>query len=146
MHIAVLSDTHNQLPSNVFALLNDADEVWHLGDVTDERCLAPLHQMGKSLYIVRGNCDSNLNWPWVLDLEREGYRVRLTHIPPAQGPAGIDLLFHGHTHLPRCGEWEGETRFYNPGSVGKPNKGAPASFAWLDLEEGKPPKWEIVVI
>lgn len=147
MEIVVLSDTHNALPDEVLPYLAKADEIWHLGDVTDERCLAPLQEMVKPLHIVRGNCDDNWNWPWVRDLEREGYLVRLIHIPPGgEPPPGIDLLFHGHTHCPRNGEWQGETRYYNPGSLGRPRRGEPASFGWLELKEGKAPHWRIITL
>lgn len=145
IRIAVLSDTHNRLPEHLPPLLNAADEIWHLGDVSQERTLLPLYDLRKPLHIVRGNCDDHLNWPWVLDLEREGFFIRLIHIPPAEAPPAIDLLFHGHTHVPR-NERVGSARFFNPGSVGKPNKGAPASFAWLTLERGQPPVWEIELL
>lgn len=143
MRIAVLADTHDFLPAMMPDLLREADEIWHLGDVTNEACLAPLQELRKPLYVVRGNGDHNLHWPWLLNLEREGFMIRLIHIPPEEAPAGIDLLFHGHTHLPR-NERVGSARFYNPGSIGKANKGAPPSFAWLTLRAGELPKWEIV--
>jgi len=145
MRIAVLSDTHNRLPSFIPPLLAEADEIWHLGDVTSESCLSPLQALRKPLYVVRGNCDDNLHWPWVIDFEREGFLIRLIHIPPREAPPGTDLLFHGHTHVPR-NERVGDARFFNPGSLGKPNKGAPASYAWLDLARGKTPKWEVVTV
>ena len=63
--------------------------------------------------------------------------------PPLMAPPGCDLLLHGHTHIPR-NERIGETRFFNPGTVGKPNKGVPPSYAWLELTRGRPPRWEIV--
>lgn len=143
MRIAVISDTHNRLPLHVVREIAGADEIWHLGDVTDEGCLAPLHALGAPLQVARGNCDSNENWPWILDLEREGFKIRLIHIPPLMAPPGTDMVLHGHTHRPR-NERIGETRYYNPGCISNANKGAPASYAWLELVRGVPPKWEIV--
>ena len=143
MRIAVLSDTHNRLPLHLLHAIAGADEIWHLGDVTDESCLEGLHDLGAPLHVVRGNCDWNEAWPWVCDLEREGFSIRLIHIPPLMAPPGCDLLLHGHTHIPR-NERIGETRFFNPGTVGKPNKGVPPSYAWLELTRGRPPRWEIV--
>ena len=142
MRIAVLSDTHDRLPAHLPPLLAGADEIWHLGDVTSESCLLPLYALNRPLHVVRGNCDGCESWPWIVDLEREGFFVRLIHIPPAEAPPGVDLLFHGHTHVPR-NQRVGATRFYNPGSVGKPNKGVPASYAWLELVQGRSPKWEV---
>jgi len=143
MRIAVLADTHDRLPLHVSHEIAGADEIWHLGDVTDEAVLDALRTSGRPVHVVRGNCDGHTDWPWVLDLEREGFRARLIHIPPLMPPPGIDLVLHGHTHVPR-NERVGEARFFNPGSVGKPNHSAPASYAWLELVKGRPPKWEIV--
>ena len=142
MRIAVLADTHNRLPVHLLPRLATADEIWHLGDVTGEKLLLPIYELNRALHVVRGNCDSCEHWPWVVDFEREGYFIRLVHIPPLEPPPAIDLLFHGHTHIPR-NERIGTARFYNPGSVGKPNKGAPASYAWLELIRGRTPKWEV---
>lgn len=145
MHIAVLADTHNRLPLQVAREIAEADEIWHLGDVTDETVLDVLRALGRPLHVVRGNCDSHADWPWVLDLERQGFSIRLIHIPPLVAPTGTDLLLHGHTHVPR-NERIGGTRFFNPGSVGKPNHGAPPTYAWLELVRGRAPKWEIVPV
>jgi len=143
MRIAVLADTHNRLPLHLPREIAGADEIWHLGDVTDASCLEPLRALGRPLLVVRGNCDFNEEWPLALDLERVGLAIRLIHIPPLMVLPGIDLLLHGHTHVPR-NERIGATRFLNPGSVGKPNHGAPKSYAWLELARGLPPKWEVV--
>ena len=143
MRIAVLADTHNRMPSHVPREIAGADEIWHLGDVTDGSVIDTLRALGRPVSVVRGNCDLNMDWPLVLDLEREGFVLRLIHIPPVTAPMGIDLLLHGHTHVPR-NERIGATRFLNPGTVGKPNHGAPTSYAWLELVRGQAPKWEIV--
>ncbi len=141
--IALLADSHNHLPPDLPARLREADEIWHLGDVSEEETLLPLYTLQKPLHIVRGNCDSNLSWPYIIDLEREGFFIRLIHIPPHAAPPGVDILCHGHTHLPR-GERCGPTRYYNPGSIGKADRGAPPSFAWLELVRGEKPRWEVV--
>lgn len=145
MRIAVIADTHNFLPSWILPELGQADEIWHLGDVTDPCQIETLRGLGKPVLVVRGNCDWCEDWPWTLDMEREGFQIRLIHIPPLMAPPGTDLLLHGHTHFPR-NERIGDTRFFNPGSVGKANRGAPASFAWLELVQGRGPKWELVKI
>jgi predicted phosphodiesterase len=36
------------------------------------------------------------------------------------------------------------TRFLNPGCITRPNRGAPASYAWLELQPGQPVGWKIV--
>lgn len=137
MKIFVLADTHNRLPANIEALATEADEIWHLGDVCDPAILETVGNFGPPVTIVRGNCDSNSDWPLVVDLERSGVRLRLIHIPPDRAPANVDVLLHGHTHVPRNERRDG-VLFLNPGCVTRPNRGAPASVAVLEIApEGK---------
>ncbi len=144
MRIFVLADTHDKLPPTVINLATDADEIWHLGDVCAEHILDELRGIGPKVSLVRGNCDFNSEWPLVLDLKRSGLRIRLQHIPPSRPPDDVDILLHGHTHVPRH-ERIGQVLFLNPGCVTRPNRGAPASVAWLDLTNGKP-DWRLVSI
>ncbi len=143
MRIAVLADTHDRLPAALRAPLAGADEIWHLGDVCEPTHLAELTTFGPPVHVVRGNCDHHLAWPLTLDLQRAGHRLHLIHIPPPSAPAGCDILLHGHTHVPRD-ELRAGTRFLNPGCITRPNRGAPPSYAWLDLEPGKDALWSIV--
>lgn len=143
MKIAVLSDTHDRLPETVVQALRGADEIWHLGDVCAPATLSPLYQIGVPLRVVRGNCDSGNLWPEQMDLLMEGLCIRLVHIPPKDSPEGFDLILHGHTHVPR-NEVLHRTRFLNPGCITRPNRGAPASFAWLDLKTAQTPQWTLV--
>ena len=132
LRVFVLADTHNRLPANLEALAKDADEIWHLGDVCDQSILDAIETFGPPVTIVRGNCDSTFEWPLVADLERNGVRFRLVHIPPERAPANLDVVLHGHTHVPRNERREG-VLFLNPGCVTRPNRGAPASVAVLDI-------------
>lgn len=141
--IAVLADTHDRVPAGLFEQLRAGEEIWHLGDVVSPGLIAELRELGKPVRLVRGNCDDTPEWPLTLAFELEGWRVRLLHIPPRTAPAGCDLLLHGHTHVPR-NEMIGKTRFLNPGCITRPNAGAPASFAWLELRRGEPLCWELV--
>jgi putative phosphoesterase len=140
--IFVLADTHNKFPEILSTLVRDADEIWHLGDVCAERILDELRPIGAPITVVRGNCDSNNEWPLVVDLVRGGLKIRLQHIPPEQPPDDVDLLLHGHTHVPR-NEKRGGVLFLNPGCVTRPNRGSPASAAWLEIADGKV-NWRLV--
>ncbi len=143
LRIAVLADTHDRLPGHLRTAFAGADEIWHLGDVCEPVILDAVHTFGPPVLVVRGNCDGCLEWPLTLDLKRAGFRLRLEHIPPRNPPAGFDLLLHGHTHVPRD-EVLGGVRFLNPGCITRPNRGAPPSYAWLELERGQPATWEVV--
>ena len=140
MSIFVLADTHNKLPQKIVDLAREADEIWHLGDVSAEIILDELRAIGPPVTIVRGNCDSNSEWPLVVDLRRGGLKFRLQHIPPDFPPDDVDVVLHGHTHVPR-NEKRGGVLSLNPGCVTRPNQGLPASVAWLEIVDGKVNWW-----
>ena len=143
LRIFVLADTHNRLPANSEALAKDADEIWHLGDVCDPGILETIENIGPPVTVVRGNCDSNSEWPLVVDLERNSVRFRLVHIPPERPPSNINAVLHGHTHVPRNERREG-VLFLNPGCVTRPNRGAPASVANLDIAPDGKLTWKLI--
>ena len=140
--IFVLADTDNRLPETVKEMARVADEIWHLGDVCAETILDELRAIGPRVTVVRGNCDSNFEWPLVLDLARGRLKFRLQHVPPDHPPDDVDVLLHGHTHVPR-NERRGRVLCLNPGCVTRPNRGAPPSVAWLEIANGKI-TWKIV--
>lgn len=133
MKIGIIADTHGKLPDFLAQELEQADEIWHLGDVCDDFLAAKLHAIGPKLFIVRGNNDHSVNWPPILRLERAGKIFVLSHYPPKTEFAA-DVYLHGHTHVP-CDHQIGKMRVLNPGAVGKANKGAPPSYAWLNISE-----------
>ncbi|HYJ06810.1 MAG TPA: metallophosphoesterase family protein [Chthoniobacterales bacterium] len=143
LRVFVLADTHNRLPANLEALARDADEIWHLGDVCDPGILDAIENFGPPVTVVRGNCDSNMEWRLVVDLERNGLRFRLVHIPPERAPANVDVLLHGHTHVPRD-ERVASVRFLNPGCVTRPNRGAPPTVANLDIAPDGKLAWNLI--
>jgi uncharacterized protein len=142
--VFVLADTHNRLPESVREMAKGADEIWHLGDVCAETILDELRAIGPRVIVVRGNCDSNFEWPLVLDVARSGLRFRLQHVPPDHPPDDVDVLLHGHTHVPR-NERRGLVMYLNPGCVTRPNRGSPPSVAWLDIVDGKI-NWKLVLL
>ncbi|MEO7412534.1 MAG: metallophosphoesterase family protein [Opitutaceae bacterium] len=142
MRIAVFSDTHDRYPSRLPAMLRGADELWHLGDVCAPETLEEFTRLGPPLRVVLGNCDSHLEWPVTLELERENVRFHLTHIPPSRAPKGAHAVLHGHLHVPRD-EMIGTVRWLNPGCITRPSGGFPPSFAWLTVADGKM-TWETV--
>lgn len=132
MRIAVVADTHDRLPESVCKSLKSAEAIWHLGDVCSAGILASLEKIAP-VRIVRGNCDPDDSWPLTLDFTLFGVRFHLEHIPTRKPPA-CDVFLHGHTHVPRDETIQG-VRFLNPGCITRPNRGAPASFAWLTVSE-----------
>jgi phosphoesterase, MJ0936 family len=142
LRVFVLADTHNRLPEKVREIAKDAHEIWHLGDVCAESILDELRAIVPRVTVVRGNCDSNFDWPLVVDLTRGGLKLRLQHVPPDHIPDDVDVVLHGHTHVPR-NERRGSVLFLNPGCVTRANQGAPPSVAWLEIADKKI-SWKIV--
>lgn len=144
MKIAVIADTHGRLPAQVAESIRAADEIWHLGDFADATMVGAIRRLGPPFQGVLGNCDSGIDLPMELRLERGGHSFRLIHIPPAKLD-GADFLLHGHTHMPRD-EKVGATRVLNPGTVSKPNHGAPPSYAWLGIDGRGAVSWSVVPV
>ena len=144
MRIAVISDTHDRVPRALPARLRGADEIWHLGDVCAPEALGEIELLGPPLLVVRGNCDAHEAWPLALELEREGVKFFLTHIPPERAPAGAQVVLHGHTHVQRDETIAG-VRWLNPGAVSRPRVGG-ASWAWLTVARGALTRWETMRI
>jgi predicted phosphodiesterase len=69
-------------------------------------------------------------------------RFRLVHIPPDNVPENVDVVLHGHTHVPRNEVVEG-VRFLNPGCVTRPNRGAPPSVAVLEIAADGKLTWRL---
>lgn len=141
--IFVLADTHDRLPENLEPLVEGANEIWHLGDVCAPSILIDLETIGPPVTVVRGNCDSNYEWPLVIDLKRNGVRFRLVHIPPSRAPEGVDVVLHAHTHVPR-NERRDNVLYLNPGCVTRPNRGAPPSVATLDITLSGQLTWNLI--
>ena len=118
---------------------NDLPEEYAPKQVT-----AMLNEVKDQLYVVRGNCDAEvdqmvLEFPIMADyalLELNGKTFYATHghvynadvLPPMQ-PG--DILIHGHTHLP-VAEAMGDKFLLNPGSTSLPKGGNPCSYGMLD--------------
>ncbi len=145
MRIAVIADTHDKYPPSLPERLRAADEIWHLGDVCAPETLAEFELLGVPLTVVLGNNDEH-PWPLTRDLVRGGRRFHLVHIPPRRAPAGAEFVLHGHTHVPRDETDPAGVRWLNPGCITRPNRGAPASWAWLILDKGAAPRWTTVAL
>jgi len=142
LRIFVLADTHDKLPANLETLAAGADEIWHLGDVCAPAILQTIETFGPPVTLVRGNCDGIPDWPITVNLKRNGVHFRLVHIPPDDVPEDVDVVFHGHTHVPR-NERIGGVRFVNPGCVTRPNRGSPPSVGVLEIAADGELTWRL---
>jgi putative phosphoesterase len=145
MRIAVIADTHDRYPPGLPARLRSADEIWHLGDVCAPEALAEFAALGPPLHVVLGNNDEH-PWPAHLDLELHGWRCHLVHIPPRRAPVGARVVLHGHTHVPRDERDAAGVRWLNPGCISRANRGAPASFGWLEILGPAELRWRLELL
>ena len=109
-------------------------------DYAPKEVIALLNERKDDLYVVRGNCDAEvdqmvLKFPImadyciIMDGERtiyasHGHIYNENNLPPVQDG---DILIHGHTHVLRAEQKEGYI-LLNPGSVSIPKEGNPPTY------------------
>lgn len=143
MRIAVISDTHLQVPSaallNVFEHhLSGADALLHCGDIVGEAVLGLLLSHD-SFHGVRGNMDCGpvaAHLPLTRVVNLSGLRIGMVHNPGrilsgfGTGradlfPAALDLVCCGHTHERMWMDTAAGILVLNPGSLVDPRDGLP---------------------
>ena len=155
MQLAIISDTHDNLPNFKKAMAwikkQGIDTVIHCGDACAPATLREvLKDFSGTIYFVFGNVDGDLYRITKLsyeemsnlrvfgemgELEIDNKKIAFCHFPEfAKGLAHTqkyDLVFYGHSHKP----WEeqaGKCRLVNPGNLsGWPYK---ATFAVYDTK------------
>ena len=148
-----MADTHvprraRDLPSALWAAVDDADLVIHAGDWAEVGLLDRLEQRSRRLLACWGNNDGpdlRLRLPEVARGEVGGVRIAVVHeTGPAEGRDArcqaaypdIDLLCFGHSHIP----WDSTTpaglRLLNPGSPTDRRRQPACTYLTLRLEGG----------
>ena len=105
-----------------------------------------LNGLKDKIVAVRGNCDAEvdqcvLEFPILAEYMQivdggkmifatHGDHYNTGHLPPL---SGIDVLLHGHTHVPACEDHNGYL-YCNPGSVSIPKGGSVHSY--MTMEDG----------
>lgn len=158
MKIAILSDSHDNLPNIEKAIKyinkQKISTIIHCGDVCAPSILRLMAQLfkGQELHVVKGNVDGDIdgfkkqmeNYPQIIyhgntgKVEIDGLKIVFCHEPfVAQKMAQsqkYDFVFYGHNHKP----WQdkiGKTTLLNPGTLaGLFNK---ATFAIFDTQTQK---------
>jgi len=149
----LMADTHvprraRDLPSVLWAAVEDADLVIHAGDWVDADLLDRLEARSHRLLACWGNNDGpdlRARLPEVARAEFGGVRVAVVH---ETGPSGgrerrsdlafpdVDLLCFGHSHIP----WDSTTpaglRLLNPGSPTDRRRQHTGSYLTFDLAAG----------
>jgi uncharacterized protein len=130
--ILLISDTHNYLDKALIKHIQNADEVWHAGDIGTNELSDTIVKL-KPLKAVYGNIDGKdirITYPEHLFFECEKVSVFITHIGgyPGKYPAKIKqlLLQHqprlficGHSHILKViYDKELQLLHINPGACG----------------------------
>lgn len=139
MKIAIISDTHDNLP-NLKTFLkyiqeNPVEAILHCGDVCSEETLTHLCQeFNGPIYLSLGNCDDRRDIANIVDDPPEnlkifpalgkaqlgGLKLAFLHFPEEAKDAAnqqiYDFVFHGHTHQPWL-EKIGNCHLANPGNI-----------------------------
>ncbi len=145
--------------------------ILHAGDVSVPRVLRQLEQIAP-VYAVKGNRDifALRQLPMQVRLKIEGFSIGMAHGHGSfslyvldrfhrdihgrmverylrrmlQGFPDADVIVFGHLHVPCSFQLDGKLLF-NPGSASYPwPRSDPATFGLLYLEQGKPPRGEII--
>jgi len=138
--VAVVSDTHGNLPTKLLTLIKNVDFIIHAGDFTSESIMKQLEKIAP-VFAVRGNCDRGVlgTLPLTLFFKREGISIALVHrfydLNLSSLPDQPRIVICGHTHVPFNSEVNG-ILYVNPGSPVSPRGGSEPSFCQLKLKNG----------
>jgi putative phosphoesterase len=130
--ILLLSDTHSFIGEDIIKYVNQADEVWHAGDIGDLKVTDTIKKL-KPLRAVYGNIDNSearLEFPEHLKFRCEGVKVWITHIGGYPGRYALavreqikihtpDLFISGHSHILKViNDKKLKLLHMNPGAAG----------------------------
>jgi putative phosphoesterase len=130
--ILLISDTHSYLDEKLYKHIEEADEVWHGGDI-GTRIISDELKKIKPLRAVYGNIDGQdirIEFPKNLIFECENVKVYITHIGGYPGKYAPEvrkiievekpkLFICGHSHILKViYDKQNELLHINPGACG----------------------------
>lgn len=153
MRIALLSDTHGFMDKEILDHCQEADEIWHTGDIGSFVVIQQLETLKKPIVAVSGNVDNHalqLEYPEDRHFVREGVQIWMRHIvghPKRYRPEILDvlrqpskrpnLLVCGHSHILEIARDAFGVLYINPGAVGHHGVHQKRTMVRLSLEQGK---------
>lgn len=149
-----MSDSHldQEALQYVIELHEDADLFIHLGDGEREmnQILQSHPWLEEKLFYLKGNCDAGTRVPQtqqrLIYTLPYGHRIFAAHGDEFQvkfsktrliyeaRQNNCDIVLYGHTHIPED-RYEDGMYILNPGSIGCPIDGYPASYMLLSVSE-----------
>ncbi|MFV0166062.1 metallophosphoesterase family protein [Empedobacter falsenii] len=156
--ILLLSDTHSYIDDRILEYAQQADEIWHAGDIGDISVTDKLAEI-KPLRAVYGNIDDNkarAEFPLNNRFTLEGVDIWITHIggyPGKYNPAirkeitenPPKLFICGHSHILKVmPDKQLGLIHMNPGAVGKHGFQKVRTMLRFELNEGKIENLEVI--
>ncbi len=156
--ILLLSDTHSYIDDRILDYAQQADEIWHAGDIGDISVTDKLAAI-KPLRAVYGNIDDNkarADFPLNNRFTVEGVDVLITHIggyPGKYSPAIRNeiysnppkLFISGHSHILKVMPDKKLGLIHmNPGAVGKHGFQKVRTMLRFELNAGKIEDLEVI--
>ncbi|WP_313360956.1 metallophosphoesterase family protein, partial [Empedobacter sp.] len=154
----LLSDTHSYIDDRILEYAQQADEIWHAGDIGDISVTDKLAEI-KPLRAVYGNIDDNkarAEFPLNNRFTLEGVDVWITHIggyPGKYNPAirkeitenPPKLFICGHSHILKVmPDKQLGLIHMNPGAVGKHGFQKVRTMLRFELNKGKIENLEVI--
>lgn len=143
--ILVLSDSHRDVETMIEVVNKEnPDMIIHLGDCWNDALALREEFPTIPLEMVPGNCDLTMEIP-VRVLLIEGFQVMICHghtynvkssylaLEMAAHEKQVDAVLFGHTHRVFY-DYHNGLAIMNPGSIGAPGYGVPASYGILILD------------
>lgn len=146
MRYLIASDSHGRY-QRLFEILEKTgpyDGVIHCGDSQLPYRFFK-NEIKCPLYMVRGNCDSDVNLPLKEEIELAGHKILIVHghrqnvkwdlqeLKHLAMEAHAEIICFGHTHE-ALNSKVGDMYFINPGSLELPRNTAP-SYAVMEIDE-----------
>lgn len=141
--IGVISDTHGFLPSSLLQALAGVDMIIHAGDLDTPEILLELEKIAP-VKAVAGNTDIHpklQQLPSTQFFDVGGVLIYiihdLLHLNIDLPTAGVQVLIHGHLHVPEIQQRNG-VLFTNPGSPTSPRRGTKPGYVRLTIQDQMP--------
>lgn len=156
--ILLLSDTHSYIDDRILHYAEQADEVWHAGDIGDLKVTDTLKKV-KLLRAVYGNIDdaeARKEFPLNAVFECEGMKVWITHIGgyPGKYPTRIkegfmlykpDVFICGHSHILKVQyDKQYQCLTMNPGAAGTRGFHQMRTMLRFEIANGKMQNLEVI--
>lgn len=156
MKAVIVSDSHGRFGGIQDVIEKEApfDVFLHAGDIQGGSGRIE-EWAGCPVYVVKGNCDWNGDYPQEIMVPFGSHRVFLTHghrygvktdhrtLAMAAKESGADVAIHGHSHIPAVNEAYGVIVLC-PGSISEPRQqNRRPTYLVLETVQGKGLVWEI---